>query len=291
MICLSKMFVDPRLKWSVANLPIPYYSQALSYWLTRTALLNNHLFSSDYSQCERVIVNITNARDHVLNGKDVVAICTSVEDFNNNQHADQDNVRLLDFTHRCNPQRAKHICAYPSYSLNDIMHLLPEGKAKPMTFNTAAFVRDTSDAMLMFNVWKKYLRGNLYILKHTGSDVDFAFAEMLEKENANQDGRMAFMFSFDKDIELVVNTLLNSTVAVFFIRELVYQFWAIVLRCFPLIFQDDILNSRFFYIDNELAVQSALVSLYTYTADLQQMLSQFSSFEFGEPDINIFLEA
>lgn len=292
MIYRSKIYFDKRTKYNSPNMPMPFYAQSVAYWLGRVSTSNSQIFDIDYCICNIVLCNINFAKEHILNGKRVICYCTSIHDFNNQREdIDKEKVFIIDLCDCCNIflKDARIIKVNPEYSMDDVIHIFPELKQRVLMPNITAFVRDEKDITNIIRIWKQYVRGNLYIFKRTGDRIDFNIISKIEEENNKQEGRYVKLFNFDKDLETVINALTSSVISVFYYRELVYQYWSIFIRCFPIVFKDDIINSRMFYLENEVSVDIVIRSLLDNKDIFQEMISSFEAFRFNHFDLNQFI--
>jgi hypothetical protein len=286
MIYHSKIFIDERTPYNLTISPLYKYCQAISLWSRRFAQKNNFIISVK-STCDYIFCHCSFIKDHVLSGKRIITYCTNGDHYLR-QDTDQSNVTLIDFTGRCEYTRLKYIKLDASFPLSDLQSLISNdmmGGRLPV-FNLTVFVRDKKDIINILEYWiNKKIKGNLYIFKSIITEIGLDMIDKIEHINSKIKGRSISLFNYDNDISRVVKALMSSPVSVFFERELVLVFWAIYLKSYPIIFKDEIINSRFTYLDSEEKTYDLLTSFLEYPRELQKLISQMSEFAFSKVDI------
>lgn len=282
----SKIFIDERTPYNLTIAPLYKYCQAISLWSRRFAQKNSLVIETK-DKCDYIFCHSGAVKDHVLSGKRVIAYCTNIKHYDR-ASTDQSNVTLVDFTGECEYTRLKYVRMDASFPIADIQGIIPEQEQKSRLpiFNLTVFVRDMSDIEKIISFWlDKRFKGSLYLFKSVINDIDMNCIELINSLNDKIKGRKISLFNYDNDIGRVVSAIKSSPISIFFERELVFIFWSIYLKSYPIIFQDEIISQRFTHLDSEDKVEQLLQSFLEYPRELQNLMSRMSSFRFSQVDI------
>ena len=293
MISHSRTYLETSMGNQIIG-PVPYYSQAVMFWLSKLAAQNPHLFMlrdfDSHARADRIIASCFGAEMHIYADKDIVCYCTSSNDFV--EKIDKKHVTLIDYTCRCEAKNAKVVHAIPPFCFEDYRDMFPtETQSRVSRLNITCFIRDQADAENIIQIWiNNEIRGNLYLFRALSSDFDPNFYCQLEKVNRTDiRGKKIELFCYDNiEPSKIVNALVNSSVAIFFARDTVYQFWSLILKCYPVIFKDDVLSSVIKYLSSEDRLEDLIISFCHYPRQLQQLVAELSSIRLHDLQLSNF---
>lgn len=247
----------------------PYYCQYFLYALRQNVSSSSHLFSFYEKECSHIIASDFNFDKLVYEENKIYYIIN----FNSSyiQGFDKKNVNIINFTNYSSfYENAKVISKYAPYDFHIYSENTYELSKAPKydQFNFCIFCDKISDISQMINFWKtkKYLSGNLYCFY---LDLDIKGLDVITKLNFDCENKNIQFFDLKScNLELVLNVLKNSAFSLHYSHNLIYSFWSMRLKCYPVVLKDDVFSKYVKHVKSRDDFTSIVDSFWFYRKEL-----------------------
>lgn len=271
MISHSKIYLD-------LSDSLPYtYGQKIIEW-GREFVEKNYFIFSSLEECDLIICNISNYKLFSQLKKKIVTYCCEFKDFLLEYNSY--DFYIIDFTHvLCNiiykKERIINIDSHFYYK--DITEINHKSKQQRWNGSISFFVNNKTDINRSLSIADDNPYNNINIFYDFTLDSDI-FQNI---KNSVNNCRTIRIHNYIFDNDTCLNLISDSLMCVFYKRNLMYQFLCFYFRCFPIIFEDDILSHRFICFKKYEDVKDKVNYLTRNFSDLQSILSSMSSFQFS----------